>query len=109
VPGLGGFAHHVLAVRLLAGATNGPLGTLFSVGGATPQGVNVFFPLSLTAARAFPLRGYADGEVRGVAGDVTLGYDFPLSVRLGVAEPLANPPTGVARRLQVYAALSSDF
>jgi hypothetical protein len=169
VPGLGGFAHHVLAVRLLAGATNGPLGTLFSVGGATPQGVSVFFPLSLTAARAFPLRGYGDGEVRGeralagsieyrlpvalvgraighlpigvdrlwlnaftdagdawapgaspqltrlwstgleVAGDVTLGYDFPLSVRLGVAEPLANPPTGVARRLQVYAALSSDF
>ncbi|HEV2750651.1 MAG TPA: hypothetical protein VGV12_09025 [Gemmatimonadales bacterium] len=169
VPGLGGFAHHVLALRIFAGATNGPLGTLFRVGGVTPQGVNIFFPVSLTASRAFPLRGYADGEVRGeravagsveyrlplalvgraighlpvgvdrlwlnaftdagdawapgvsprltrlwsagleVAGAVTMGYDFPLSVRLGVAEPLANPPSGVARRPQVYAALASDF
>ena len=169
VPGLGGFAHHVLALRLLAGVTNGPLGTRFRVGGVTPQGVNIFFPLSLTATRAFPLRGYANDEVRGeravvgsveyrlplalvgraighlpvgvdrlwlngftdagdawapggsprlarlwsagleLAGDVTLGYDFPLSVRLGVAEPLANPPSGVARRPQVYAALASDF
>jgi hypothetical protein len=40
---------------------------------------------------------------------VTVGYDFPLSVRLGVAEPLADPPSGVARRPQVYAALASDF
>jgi len=38
-----------------------------------------------------------------------VGYDFPLSVRLGVAEPLADPPSGVARRLQAYAAFSSDF
>ncbi|HEX4628456.1 MAG TPA: hypothetical protein VH137_06655, partial [Gemmatimonadales bacterium] len=57
VPGLGGFAHHVLALRLFAGATNGPLGTVFRVGGVAPQGVNIFFPTSLTAARAFPLRG----------------------------------------------------
>ena len=169
VPGLGGFAHHVLALRLFAGATNGPLGTLFRVGGVAPQGVNVFFPVALTATRAFPLRGYADGEVRGeravtgsveyrlplalvghaighlpvavdrlwlnaftdagdawapggsprltrlwstgleVAGVVTLGYDFPLSVRLGVATPLADPPSGAARRPQVYVGLASDF
>jgi len=169
VPDVGGFAHHVLALRLFAGATNGPLRTLFRVGGVAPQGVNIFFAPSLTATRAFPLRGYADGELAGeraaagsieyrfplalvgralghlpvgvdklwlnmfadagdawapgesprltrlrstgleVAGDVTVSYDFPLSVRLGVAEPLANPPSGVARRLQVYAALASDF
>lgn len=169
VPGVGGFAHHVLALRAFAGATNGPLGTLFRVGGIAPQGVNIFFAPSLSATRAFPLRGYADGEVRGeravagsaeyrlplalvghaighlpigvdrlwcnlftdagnawapgvsprltrlwsagaeLAGSVTVGYDFPLSVRLGVAEPLANPPSGVARRLQAYAAFSSDF
>ena len=169
VPGVGGFAHHVLALRLFAGATNGPLGTLFRVGGVAPQGVNIFFAPSLSATRAFPLRGYADGELAGeraaagsveyrlplalvgravghlpvgvdklwlnvfadagdawapgasprltrlwstgveVAGDVTVTYDFPLAVRLGVAEPLANPPSGVARRPQVYAALSSDF
>ena len=169
VPGVGGFAHHVLALRMFGGATNGPLGTLFRVGGVAPQGVNVFFAPSLSATRAFPLRGYADGEVRGeravagsieyrlpvalvghaighlpigvdrlwcnlftdagnawapgvpprltrlwsagaeLAGKVTVGYDFPLSVRLGVAEPLADPPSGVARRLQAYAAFSSDF
>jgi len=169
VPDVGGFAHPVLALRLFAGATNGPLRTLFRVGGVAPQGVNIFFAPSLTATRAFPLRGYADGELAGeraaagsieyrfplalvgralghlpvgvdklwlnmfadagdawapgesprltrlrstgleVAGDVTVSYDFPLSVRLGVAEPLANPPSGVARRLEVYAALASDF
>src|SRR5439155_1400834 len=60
VPGLGGFAHHVVALRLLAGR-------------------------------------------------VTVSYDFPLSVRLGVAQPLAAPPSGAARRLQVYAAFAADF
>jgi len=169
VPGLGGFAHHVLALRLLVGGTNGPLGTLFRVGGVAPQGVNVFFAPTLNATRAFPLRGYAAGELRGeraaagsveyrlplalvgravghlpvgvdkvwlnlfadagdawapgasprftrlrsagveLAGRVTLSYDFPLSVRLGVAQPLAAPPSGAARRPQVYAALASDF
>ncbi len=169
VPGLGGFAHHVVALRLLAGATNGPLGTLFRVGGVAPQGVNLFFAPTLTATRAFPLRGYASGELRGqraaagsaeyrvplalvgralghlplgvdklwlnlfadagdawspgtsprltrlrsagleLAGRMTVSYDFPLSVRLGVAQPLAAPPSGAARRPQVYAALASDF
>ncbi len=44
-----------------------------------------------------------------VAGAVALSYDFPLSVRLGVAQPLADPPSGAPRRPQVYAALASDF
>jgi len=44
-----------------------------------------------------------------LAGDVTVSYDFPLQLRLGVAEPLADPPSGGARRLQVYLALASDF
>ena len=169
VPGLGGFAHHVLALRLLAGATTGPLGTLFRVGGVSPQGVNFFFAPTLNATRAFPIRGYASGELRGqravagsveyrmplalvgraighlplgvdklwlnlfadagdawaagtsprltrlrsagleLAGVLTASYDFPLSVRLGVAQPLADPPSGIPRRTQVYAALASDF
>ena len=169
VPGLGGFAHHVVALRLLAGGTSGPLGTLFRVGGVAPQGVNVFFAPSPSATRAFPIRGYASGELRGqraaagsveyrvplalvgralghlpigvdklwldlfadggdawapgtsprltrlrsagleLAGRVTVSYDLPLSVRLGVAQPLAAPPSGAARRLQVYAAFAADF
>ena len=169
VPGVGGFAHPVLALRLLAGGTSGPLGTLFRVGGVAPQGVNVFFAPTLNATRAFPLRGYASGELRGeraaagsveyrmplalvgralghlplgvdklwlnlfadagdawepgtsprltrlrsagleLAGRMTVSYDFPLSVRLGVAQPLAAPPSGALRRPQLYAALASDF
>jgi len=169
VPGLGGFAHHVLALRLLVGGTNGPLGTLFRVGGVAPQGVNLFFAPTLTATRAFPLRGYASSELRGqraaagsveyrvplalvgqalghlplgvdklwlnlfadagdawapgasprltrlrstgleLAGRTTLSYDFPLSVRVGIAQPLVAPPSGGARRPQLYAALASDF
>jgi WD40-like Beta Propeller Repeat len=169
VPGLGGFAHHVVALRVLAGASNGPLGTLFRVGGVAPQGVTVFFAPSLSATRAFPLRGYSSAVLRGeravaasieyraplalvgralghlplgvdrlwlnlfadagdawapgasprlarlrstgveFAGRVAVSYDFPLSVRVGIAEPLAAPPSGAARRPQVYAALASDF
>ena len=44
-----------------------------------------------------------------LAGVMTASYDFPLSVRLGVAQPLADPPSGTPRRTQVYAALASDF
>src|SRR5439155_1318751 len=65
IPGLGGFAHHVLAVRLSAGAE--------------------------------------------LAGDFTISYDFLLQVRLGVAAPLADPPSGAARRPHVYMGLASDF
>src|SRR5213079_3190832 len=35
VPGVGGFAHHVLAVRLAAGASGGPLGERFKAGGVS--------------------------------------------------------------------------
>src|SRR2546427_9610678 len=38
--------------------------SLFRVGGVAPQGVNVFFAPTLSATRAFPLRGYASGELR---------------------------------------------
>jgi hemolysin activation/secretion protein len=139
------------------------------VGGVAPQGVTVFFAPSLSATRAFPLRGYSSAVLRGeravaasieyraplallgralghlplgvdrlwlnlfgdageawapgasprlarlrstgveLAGRVAVSYDFPLSVRVGIAEPLAAPPSGAARRPQVYAALASDF
>src|SRR5213076_849902 len=168
-PGLGGFGHSVLAVRVVAGGSDGPRGSLFRVGGAAPQGVSVYFAPSLSATRAFPIRGYRAGELAGeraavgsveyrvplalvgralghlpigvdklwldlfadggdawapgtsprltrlrsagleLAGRMTVSYDFPLSVRLGVAQPLAAPPSGAARRPQVYAALASDF
>ena len=169
VPGLGGFAHHVLALRLAAGGSNGPLGTLFQVGGVSPAGVNLVFAPSLSATRAFPIRGYQTGELRGqraaagsveyrfplalvsrslghlpigvdklwlnafadagdawdpgqsprltrlrsagleLAGDVAPSYAFLLRVRLGLAAPLAAPPSGAPQRPRAYVALASDF
>src|SRR2546429_9978924 len=44
-----------------------------------------------------------------LAGDLTLNYDFLVQLRLGVAAPLADPPSGAARRPQLYIAFASDF
>ena len=44
-----------------------------------------------------------------LVGDMTVSYDAPLRLRLGVADPLAAPPSGAARRPQVYVAVSSAF
>ncbi len=169
IPGLGGFAHHVLALRLAAGATGGPLGSRLKVGGVSSGSVDLAIGQSLGGARAFPVRGYRGGELRGrraatatleyrlplalvgkplghlpfgadrlwlnvfgdigdawdpgaeprftrlrstgleLAGDLTIGYDVPLQIRLGLAQPLADPPSGAARRPQAYLALASDF
>ena len=168
-PGPSGFGRAVLALRLAAGATGGPLNRLLNAGGVSSGSLDVVFGPSLGATRTFPVRGYGNGELRGrrvatatveyrlplalvgrslgrlplgadklwlnlfgdagdawnpgaaprltrlrsagleLAGDVTVSYDFPLQLRLGVAEPLADPPSGGARRAQVYLALASDF
>src|SRR3989442_1086157 len=44
-----------------------------------------------------------------LVADLTVSYDVPLEVRLGVAQPLATPPSGDARRPRVYLALAADF
>ena len=44
-----------------------------------------------------------------LAGDFTINYDFLLQLRLGVATPLADPPSGAPRRPHVYMGLASDF
>jgi len=92
-PGLGGFGHSVLAVRVVAGGADGPLGTLFRVGGVAPQGVSVYFAPSLSATRAFPIRGYRAGELSGeraAAGSVE--YRAPLAL---VGRALGHLPVGV--------------
>lgn len=169
VPGLGGFAHHVVALRLAAGTLNGPLGSRYKIGGVSSGAVGVTLGQSLGASRNFPVRGYRYGELSGaraatasveyraplalagrafghlpfgadklwlnlfadagdawgagasprvtrlrsagleLAADLTVSYDFLLAVRLGVAAPLAVPPSGAARRPRVYVALASDF
>ena len=92
-PGPGGFAHSVLAVRVAAGGSSGPLGTLFRVGGVAPQGVSVYFAPSLSATRAFPIRGYRAGELAGERAAVgSVEYRVPLAL---VGRALGHLPVGV--------------
>ncbi|HEU5262358.1 MAG TPA: hypothetical protein VFU41_13155 [Gemmatimonadales bacterium] len=169
IPGLGGYAHHVLAVRVAAGATAGPLGEVLKVGGVSSGSLGLTFGQSLGTTRSFPVRGYGGNELRGrraatatleyrlplvligrplghlpfgadrlwlnafsdvgdawapgaeprltrlasagveLAGDLTVNYDFLLQVRLGLAQPLVDPPSGSARRAQIYLGFASDF
>ncbi|HZH41540.1 MAG TPA: hypothetical protein VFD85_11035 [Gemmatimonadales bacterium] len=44
-----------------------------------------------------------------LALDLTVNYDVPLALRLGLAEPMADPPGGGPRRPQGYLAFSSNF
>src|SRR5439155_985363 len=92
-PGPGGFAHSVLAVRVAAGGSSGPLGTLFRVGGVAPQGVSVYFAPSLSATRAFPIRGYRSGELAGERAAVgSVEYRVPLAL---VGRALGHLPVGI--------------
>jgi len=92
-PGPGGFAHSVLAVRVAAGGSSGPLGTLFRVGGVAPQGMSVYFAPSLSATRAFPIRGYRAGELAGERAAVgSVEYRVPLAL---VGRALGHLPVGV--------------
>ncbi len=63
--------------------------------------------------------GWTDGNAAQLArlrsvgaelvGDMTISYDAPLRLRLGVAKPLAPPPSGLPQDPVVYVALSSSF
>jgi hypothetical protein len=44
-----------------------------------------------------------------LAADLTVNYDVPLALRLGLAEPMAALPAGGSRRPQLYVAFASDF
>ena len=162
VPPRAGFASPVLAMRLAAGVTTGPLPRFFGVGGVSSGILSVGAGQTLGGTRTFPLRGYPGNEVRGrraasvaveyrlplalvgkslghlpfgvdrlslalfgdagdawdpgealrlhrlrsagveLVGDVTVSYDLPLRVRIGIAQP-------ADRHAQVYAAFATDF
>ena len=169
IPGIGGFAHHVIAARIAVGALDGTLSRMFGVGGVSTGRLSVGYGQSLASARDFPVRGYAPSELRGtralttsieyriplalvgqsfahlpfgtdklsltlfgdtgeawdqggtpqvarlasvgaeLVGDMTFLYDVPIRLRLGIAQPLAAPPSGASRTLQAYLAFSSSF
>ena len=92
VPGLGGFAHHVLAVRLAAGGTSGPLGAIYSIGGVSSGTVNVSFGPSLGVSRTFPVRGYPNGTLSGPrAATGSIEYRLPLVL---IGRALGHLPIG---------------
>ncbi|MGH7568062.1 MAG: hypothetical protein ACREL9_03680, partial [Gemmatimonadales bacterium] len=165
-----GFARPVLALRVSAGATRGPLGERFSVGGVATGTLTLGLGgIALGGARAFPVRGFGAGTLAGsraatasaelrlplalvsralghlpvgadklslalfgdvggawdpgapvrparlraagveLVGDLTVTYDLPLRLRVGVAQPLADPPAGGGRRPRGYMAVGADF
>jgi hypothetical protein len=81
VPGPGGFAHAVLALRLAAGATAGPITQTLGVGGVSSGALALGFGQSFGTARAFPVRGYAAGTLRGRrAATASAEYRVPLAL-----------------------------
>lgn len=44
-----------------------------------------------------------------LAADLTVNYDVPLALRLGMAEPMTAAPSGGPRRPRLYLAFASDF
>jgi hypothetical protein len=77
---LPGFARHVLALRLDAGADAGDRSPGFSVGGTSGRSVPIPVDLGLSGRRlGFPVRGYDEGVQRGTrAFSATAEYRFPL-------------------------------
>jgi hypothetical protein len=169
LPGLGGFAHHVVAARVAAGVLDGTLPQRYGVGGVATGGLSLGYGQTLGIARLFPVRGYGASELRGrrafttsleyriplaligqsfghlpvgadklslslfgdtgdawdrgatpqptrlasvgaeLVGDLTIVYDAPLRLRLGVAAPLTAPPSGAPRQPQAYVAVGFTF
>lgn len=92
VPGLGGFAHHVLAMRLAAGGTSGPLGAIYNIGGVSSGTVSVSFGQSLGVSRTFPVRGYPNGTLSGRrAATGSIEYRLPLAL---IGRALGHLPIG---------------
>jgi len=67
---LPGFAHWVLAARVAAGRSGGPVGPLYEVGGASGQPLEWVPGLLLGEQRQFALRGY---PANGLATRVAVG------------------------------------
>lgn len=78
----GGFARHVLALRLAGGYESGSVGPGFSAGGASSAGIPAIAGYGAGGtARSFPVRGYAAGAQRGDrALGATAEYRFPLAL-----------------------------
>jgi hypothetical protein len=95
IPGVGSFAHPVLAARVSAATSSGDDRETFGVGGASGITYQPLPGITAGSSRAFPVRGYEAGEIRG--GTVAVGtaeLRIPLSL---VARPLWDLPYGLDR------------
>lgn len=92
VPGVGGFAHHVLALRVSGGTLTGPLPKVFSAGGLSAGAFGVGFGQSVGETREFPVRGYAGAELSGRrAATASVEYRMPLAL---IGQLLGHLPFG---------------
>lgn len=77
---LPGFAHHVIAVRGAIGAADRRSPSEYEVGGVSGSSIEVVPGITFgSAARTFPVRGFAAGAETGViASSVSAEYRIPL-------------------------------
>lgn len=78
----GGYAKHVLALRLAGGVSDNRSPTDYSVGGISGGSLEVFPGLTIgDQNRTFPVRGFAPSAQRGVrAYSAALEYRIPLTI-----------------------------
>lgn len=93
IPVGGAFASPVVALRLAAGATRGPAVQTFAVGGVSSGTYDLGFGVTLGTRRAFPVRGFAAGAVRGRRA-ATASAELRLPVAL-VSRAIGHLPLGV--------------
>ena len=88
-----GYAYPVLALRIAAGAFDGPISDLLSVGGVSSGTLALGFGQLLGTARTFPVRGYRAGTLRGRrAAAVSAEYRMPLAL---VGKSIGHLPLGI--------------
>jgi hypothetical protein len=95
IKGVGGFAHPVLAARVSAATSSGTDRETFGVGGASGITYQPLPGIVVGSSRAFPVRGFEPGEIRG--GTVAVGTaELRIPVAL-VAKALWDLPYGLDR------------
>ncbi|MFI5239441.1 MAG: hypothetical protein ACHQQP_06490, partial [Gemmatimonadales bacterium] len=77
---LPGFAHHVIAVRAAIGAADRRSPSEYSIGGVSGSSIEIVPGITFgSAARTFPVRGFAAGAETGInASSVSAEYRIPL-------------------------------
>jgi hypothetical protein len=93
VGGGGRLARPVMALRVAAGAAQGPARRTFSVGGVSSGTFDLGLGLAIGSSRLFPVRGYPSGAVRGMrAASAAAELRVPLAL---VGRGIGHLPLGM--------------